>query len=490
MVAVARRCATCKARKIKCDQDWPACGQCKSRDKECPGSPRKVKFMPLRTLPEKKTKSKDNSVQIAERSENDIRTRDHPNHLTGYRLLDYEHVMSPCLAWSVSKQLVQTIAIDNDGSSFFASCSYIEDVPRLLDSSPALTATIACCLDACQRTRLFPRCSRTLDARLYGRALTTINEALERCPSQTSTFLAVVLLARMESLLCSRQLAQLPSWSVHASGICDLLRSRGAFDPGDRAGHLAVLESAGPIIGDSVLRGEDCFLASSEWQEGLRPWLRVGEQGSDSIVSRVFAGLAQLPKLLASVRRYRRRIDDVVGAIEVAELAISLHEELQAIDRSLERADFPSMAIGPPLWLDIDAPVSKVYQRPDPDNARAMTWNAILAIIVSKVLILLKSSPVHVEGVQRLHIADLQADARSHSERVWMLSEEARRKGVTTYYFYPGALCSTYEFATNDNERDWIVELMNDIMSDTWLEEVWTHESVRGVSLKLAGKLD
>ncbi|KAF2160917.1 hypothetical protein M409DRAFT_59446 [Zasmidium cellare ATCC 36951] len=492
---------------LQCDQDWPKCWQCESSNRECPGPPRKVKFMPVRTRPPKKNKT-DDAVSLAPKLDDTTQFATCPDQLTaeyihtssirstGLACLDKQETairaaINPCLSWSVATQLATLLDDNIECLPFFASCSYIEEVPRMLDSSPALTATIACCLDACQQTYSVPRRKRALDASLYGQALATINDALEHSSASLSTFLAVSLIARLESLLCPRQLARIPCWSIHASGISDLLRSRGVFDHNDRVAQLAVLENFGPIIADSILKDQDCFLSLPEWQQPLCLHSNIDKHDPHCLTLEVFSQLAFLPSLIAAVRRYRRSEGSAIEACEAAKLAMFMHSSLETLDRAIGGAYISRLSVGPPTWVDIDAPIWKVYQEPSQQDSRTITWHALLTIILNKALIFLKSSvDFYIEGLGNHLVEDLEAQAHRCSVRIWMLAEVARQKGVAEFYFYPEALCSTYEYTNNDNERDWIVSLMNEVISDTWLVETWTRQAVKNVSLTLAGVFD
>ncbi|KAK4496678.1 hypothetical protein PRZ48_012660 [Zasmidium cellare] len=499
MVAVTRRCITCRARKIKCDQDWPSCGQCVDSKRTCPGPPQKVKFMPLRTKA-----TKQNPILAPKTGEDKpLMKKPKPTSIElGVRLpddaagLELAGGLLPCIdsdpATLVAAELIGSLNLDTkpETPSFLGSCCFIKDVPRMLGSSSALTATVACCLDACAKESVLPLHYRNLDPKLYGRALSAINEALQDSCQRTcvSTFLSVVLIGRLESLLAPRQLARIPCWSVHAAGISELLKYRGVFDPSDRTTFLAVLENFGPIIAHSVFAEQDCFLASPEWQRAL-----LSDQiqdHSDKVQHEVFAQLAFLPNVIRAARRCRKSEEDALDG--TTELAITMYYKLQEIGEALESHVLPHLDVGTPSWVEIDAPIQTVYLRPGHDKSRIISWHAVLTLIVNKVLMALMQSSVEetLERLSSYSIDELSAHNRAISLRVWMLSDEARRKGLIEFYFYPGALSSTYDCATSDSERDWIVDLLNEIMGSTWSNSKWTHDAVSSVCLTLAGALD
>lgn len=397
------------------------------------------------------------------------------------------HSTSPSF---VAAELVHALQLNmaSSGQSFLGTCCFINDVPAMLDSSKALTATVACCLDACRKDQVLPPSQRTLDPKLYGRALKAINEALahEEARNCVGTFLAVVLIGRLESLLAPRQLARIPCWSVHAAGISELLKYRGVFDPNNRTIYHALLENFGPIMAHSVFQGEDCFLSAREWQAAFRK--RQSDSDFDRILVQVFAQLAFLPSLIKTFRQFRQSTE---GAFEkTLDLALTMYDTLSDIGDVLQREIISRLDIGPPTWMDINAPIRLVYLNPGHDRSRMISWHAVLTLIANKTLISLSQMAPTEHSPIWYSTQDLREQNRVISQRVWMLSEEARRMGLMQFYFYPGAISSTIDCASSQSERDWIVDLLNEVMGSTWQRATWTEEAVNSVNLTLTGMLD
>lgn len=393
----------------------------------------------------------------------------------------------------IATELVKTLQVEGAAHNPAFLGSFVKDVPSMLDHSPALTATVACALDACTKKELLPRTARKLDAALYGKALAAIHNALESPAQRTciSTFLSVVLLGRLETVLATRQLARIPCWSVHAAGISALLRYRGVFDPSDDTVFHAVLENFGPIVAHHIVRDQDCFLAAPEWQDSLFPSSRKRKVAPvDDLLYRVFAQLAHLPTLLKYFRVFRRgrRQGDFARTMDLAAL-ISM--ELRAIGSVMDKDILSNIDVGSVADEDVKAPVQLVYVLPGSDVVRLIAWHAVLSNIVDKVLIALVQMAEDGEVSERERsLEELRNHALTVSRRVWMLSEEARQKGLIQFYFYPGVLAATYDSAQSDAERDWIVDLLNDVQGGTWEENLWTHAAVRRVCLTLGGQLD
>lgn len=393
----------------------------------------------------------------------------------------------------VATELVKTLQVEGAAHNPAFLGSFVKNVPSMLDHSPALTATVACALNACTKKQLLPRSTRKLDPALYGKALTAIHDALESPAQRTciSTFLAVVLLGRLETVLATRQLARIPCWSVHAAGISALLRYRGVFDPSDDTVFHAVLENFGPIVAHHIVRDQDCFLATPEWQQSLFPSYSKRKVGPvDELLYRVFAQLARLPTLLRYFKMFRRGGKEGAFA-KTIDLAALISIELRAVGSVMDMEILDNLDVGFVNDEDVKAPVSLVYVLPGSDVVRLIAWHAVLSNIVDKVLIsLVQMAEDGDEQEQERSLKELKTHALAVSRRVWMLSEEARQKGLIQFYFYPGVLAATYDSAQSDSERDWIVDLLNDVQGGTDFEHLWTHDAVRRVCLTLGGQLD
>lgn len=396
----------------------------------------------------------------------------------------------------MANELAKTLQISSAAYNPSFLGSFVKVVPSMLPSSPALTATVACALDACTKKQLLPRHNRKLDPTLYGKALAAIHKALED-PAQRScisTFLSVVLLGRLETVLATRQLARIPCWSVHAAGISELLRYRGVFDPNnddDDTVFNAVLENFGPIVAHSITKDQDCFLAAPKWQASLfSPCSRRNVGTVDGLLYRVFAQLSRLPTLLKNFRVFQRGGKERDFA-RTMDLAVSISMELRAVGSVMDGEILANLDVGFVAEDDIKAPVRVVYVLPGSDVVRLIAWHAVLSNIVDKVLIALVEMADDAETEQRERsLEELRNDKLVVSRRVWMLSEEARQKGLIQFYFYPGVLAVTYDSAQDDSEREWIVDLLNDVQGSTWTENLWTHEAVQRVCLTLGGQLD
>lgn len=354
-------------------------------------------------------------------------------------------------------------------------------IPSMLENSPALTATMSVCLDACAKKDLNRGQRRSVDAHLYGKALSEVQKAVQRSSDQssfTSTLLAVMLLQKLETVLSTRRLAVIPCWSVHAGGISQLLQNRCAPDPEDDILFNAVLEHIGPIISHAVFKKEDGFLTRPEWQRIFSE--RKAANKVESMSHVVHSQLACLPKLINGFHALRSGKDTFSRTMDVG---LEISAKLSTIGQTLDHCILPRMQTVD-VSSDSTAPIKRFFLVSDLETARLICWHADVTILANAVL----SQIAEIEGNEKA-AASLQRQNVLMSRRIWMMSHEARRAGILQYYFYPGALTVTWESAESDSERRWIVELLNEMQGcDAVSEDAWTAESVQQASDVLTGK--
>ncbi|KAJ9607146.1 hypothetical protein H2200_008218 [Cladophialophora chaetospira] len=103
-----------------------------------------------------------------------------------------------------------------------------------MEDSPALTACVACCVDAQKRVmdpHVHPVHGQKMDYNLYQRALRSLRKALNTTGGmrEMPNLLATAIMHRLETFIVTRptQLSNATCWSPHAGGISAFLQSFG-----------------------------------------------------------------------------------------------------------------------------------------------------------------------------------------------------------------------------------------------------------------------
>ncbi|KAH8728279.1 hypothetical protein GQ44DRAFT_702087 [Phaeosphaeriaceae sp. PMI808] len=245
MVGVPRSkgCATCRKRRIKCDETRPSCSQCRRGGRSCPGYERAMKF-----VNEGRRFQRNPLPVVYPASLSSIQ----PSH-------DGQHRV----------QLVSTFVQDlfplhhgRRQHSFIGGWLWL--VPTVLQHSPYLDL-------AAEAVALgyFGKQSKSRDTlvrsySVYTNALRVLSKAIQHpkeCLS-SETLCAVLLLLQYERFVSIEG----NSWYSHASGIRKLIQLRGPERHRLGIDHAILMASRGYIIAEALLTGEACFLEDKAWK--------------------------------------------------------------------------------------------------------------------------------------------------------------------------------------------------------------------------------
>ena len=162
--------------KIQCNEQWPACGACLKSKLRCPGPPERHRIIfenfdtasPTKILIQRPIPASWTSILAAE--------------------------------------LVYAMSSDTPKHNLSYLGRYMQDVPAMLQDSPALTACVAFAVDTQKRASGRPVQGHKMDCNLYQRALRSLRKAL-KCSEgmkKTTNLLATVIMHRLEVSKCSK----------------------------------------------------------------------------------------------------------------------------------------------------------------------------------------------------------------------------------------------------------------------------------------------
>ncbi|KAN0114622.1 hypothetical protein V8E51_004166 [Hyaloscypha variabilis] len=267
-------CATCKRRKIKCDERFPICANCERAKGHCPGP--KARFIRF-TGPGNEEHMRGDTVQIT--------------------------ILPRPPSCSSSESLAATLATRLDGIKEIGYQlqtlgKFFPDIVPRVGHSPALDAAVKCLLDAHQRFIVGKISSCDEHLRNDNHAMYLIRKDLNQLRSRTpsETVCASMLLCRYEVLNRDTR-----AWFTHAGGVAALIKAWGPdritsdFD-------LALFKSNyGSIISASIFDGQECFVTAPAW-EAVRIRCDNSKVGYDPQLSELLAAFAMLPNLLRSIQ--------------------------------------------------------------------------------------------------------------------------------------------------------------------------------------------
>ncbi|KAI1137567.1 hypothetical protein F5Y05DRAFT_74679 [Hypoxylon sp. FL0543] len=467
MVAWSTRCASCRQKRIKCDQQWPTCGQCLKSKQPCPGPPDRVKF-----VGENAAKGSQQTAFI-DRSE--------PRR---YPLIPVwgELTISPSMPGTretrVGSELVSLLTSQATTFGFSSFAQLMRNMPAMLSSSPALTGAVSCLSDARRRQSTFPKPEIKLDPKLYGSALRDLRHALQDSYQleRIETLLATLVMWRVEATIATT--AELPylivTWSVHLSGVGHLLELLGPEAARDELVFRVVLESLSELASHFYARNETFFFASPQWQRVLT--IRDSPD-IDKLLLKVLSQMTVFPDLMKDLRRYR------VGQANYQ----SLHSRVKSMFKILESVEEPlQIILDDPILVRKRAtssllpPVEEIYDTEDDAVPRTCCLHALSSICTNNMLYSLDGDAT----------GELERRNYFLSKRTWMFHEQATKVGSFGMHYYPTALLLTYSSATSRDLEEWIVDMLNLLQERNPATDImWTREEVSQRCYATSGNL-
>ncbi|CAG9981142.1 unnamed protein product [Clonostachys byssicola] len=319
MVGVAKStaCKSCKRRRIKCDQRWPTCGQCRRKLLKCPGPTSLLKFvhegggsgqapsasqLELSTGPEPSS----SRSQLLDSRVTDHRGRylSRVDGNAGYRKMKL--VSMPQNMTSLEHQAGARLVNSLEGDpSLLRLFNFLQYMPSRLAHSSCLrdVAILFCSTHSALRRGGSPTTDVSI-MRDYGRALRTLRQKLEEAKDlELETLASVALLSRAESVFN-------PNWTpfnrAHAEAVASFIVKLGHPKPDD-VFHMDILfQSIEDLLFHSLSKTQTHVFNQPAWRQTITdatlrffpPELRP--HGHD-MISIFYEYLRKTPKLLTKV---------------------------------------------------------------------------------------------------------------------------------------------------------------------------------------------
>ncbi|KAI2619781.1 hypothetical protein GGS26DRAFT_571822 [Hypomontagnella submonticulosa] len=456
MVAWTVRCGTCRRKKIKCDRQWPACGQCRKSRQPCPGAPERLKFVPENT-------TKIPGTSLARTPATVIR---YPV------ILNEQPQISRSIrgthAMEVGSELMALLTSQVETFGFSSFAHLLTNVPAMLESSEALTGAIACLSDARKRQLASPKPERKLDLKLYGSALHNLRKDLQDTGklNRMETLLATLVMCRVEATIATT--ADLPhlivTWSVHLTGVGYLLERLGPEALRDKLVFSVLLEIVCELSSHYYARDESFFLASPQWQRAL---MEIRDPPLvDRLLLAVFAQMAEFPDVMRELRRYHT---GQVPFQYVHSRTKVMWEAFKAIEGPMQDIIEDRSLISKRPASSPSSPVEEVYEAGKDVVARVCCLHAVGCIVAHNMFL----------AVDQDSSREIEQGKRALSRRIWMFHEQAMKVGSFGMHYYPTALLLTYDSADSEDTRDWIVDQLNLLQGrNPATDNMWTSEEV------------
>lgn len=399
----SNRCQFCKRRKIKCDEAWPRCGNCKRSNQVCSGPPTGVKFVQNNCHSVKGNSSKlgNNMVMAANQAPSpsgtlvDVKLQSAADGSGAFHQMKIvrdppprTREVSPTSEEKIAAKLAQCMATsETSGFGLLMSHEVLGSMAQRVSESVALIDAMNCLLATFSNLRRAKPFQDLIDLQTYGKALKSLQKAYKDSDQQytTATLAAATLLYRIEVAYDS---SKGPNKSLHCSEIYGLMSSRGPPSLQDELDIYLAFENQRAMLSYCLLSGEDNFYALPEWTWTLQGALDSGLVISSShyciySLNMIMSKWPYLAQLLQALQQDPLNSYSTEVAMELMEGASSVLQELQAIDDT-RIAELKALG---DIFLVVNPghPCNHSFEFIDRSTAEFFSYHAMTCIAVNRI---------------------------------------------------------------------------------------------------------
>ncbi|KAK7216618.1 hypothetical protein V2G26_004621 [Clonostachys chloroleuca] len=281
----SKACQVCKARRIKCDQNWPTCTPCRLKNLNCPGPSVLTKFVnfdpklsgPI--IPNKITDGQRSAQQPTQGAELQPTVRkkakfrvagqseDQAYYYT-FRLHAAKPTLNPTTAAErVSARLITHL---NTASSrgILTLLEYLRDLPQHMNYNPSLRDSVDLFCTAWASYRRGQEANKFIDMPAYGKAIRSLRRTLQSDKAITlQTLASMVILGRAGEFFDP---GQNPGQSMHEKGLAHMIMQLGAPKPDDHLHRFLMVEAFGILLPYFFMTGETNFMNQAPWGDIIK----------------------------------------------------------------------------------------------------------------------------------------------------------------------------------------------------------------------------
>ncbi|VUC35443.1 unnamed protein product [Clonostachys rosea] len=267
-------CRDCKRKKIKCDQNWPACGQCLRSKLACQGPTSLSKF--VHQGDHRAAPAVQHNIPVASPEIKTQKPRAKSGKLVQRRQTNYENGTSMSVmrfqtprrsppSTSADRLAIKLNILLRDGldNGVCRHMSYLPHVRQRLGSSTCLRdcAAVFCSAWADYRRRAPPE--NLISLKLFGKALRSLGKAVQdnKMAFSVETLGAMTLLERTETLFSVGRVKHLVK---HLNGIKYVLLHKGLPNLDDGLDVSLTFENQGALFALS-LTGNENYMLKEKW---------------------------------------------------------------------------------------------------------------------------------------------------------------------------------------------------------------------------------
>ncbi|CAG9945995.1 unnamed protein product [Clonostachys rosea f. rosea IK726] len=281
MVGIPRTkaCQNCKRRRVKCDENWPTCSQCRRSKTPCPGpTTTSIRFV--------SHNGPESAKQIGTSEQEPSSTAAKPEQAVRKSVIKRFVMVNPSPRTPpvapvdhLSSCLATLLEYGPEGCTFLQK-SPIRYIPRRLSQSSPVVVDMISLFCSVWTDHCHQQPPSQVTSRRYDIALRGLQNALQKLPKgrvdraqMIDTLTAITLLQKTQPLL-SREAD--PSWGVHAVAIKHMMIEMGPPEKDDSFEAALVKENRSLLIRNRLAGGPEVdFLNESPWKEAM---VRLGTE--------------------------------------------------------------------------------------------------------------------------------------------------------------------------------------------------------------------
>ncbi|KAI1482216.1 hypothetical protein F4774DRAFT_407245 [Daldinia eschscholtzii] len=472
MVGVPRskRCQRCKRIKIKCDENWPTCTPCLRAGITCSGPSNLTKFIHTSSQSLATDEASENEVatQLTKRGKpagnlESIRQRGLPSGASfgHFRLApDGPRKNLTTVADRVGARLVGYLSHENASWDILSSFGYVKHLPVRLSESAALRDCVALMCSTWANARRDFASAQLIDSTLYGKALRTLQRAINDHDQQLSseTLAAATILERLELVFDTHRPYHR---SRHWEGIQSLMIKRGPPNPQDEFSVHLAFENHAALVSHWVVDGVDNFYLSSPWKEAIaESFLAMDPSVSNEKADYYSIGYyyGHWPRLVKGFRLVASDMDMNSQQIQ----ALALYDETSRLDADIA-------CIGEPLMLKLRK-TGRILEQTDPRSPIGIKYHfdslQTMSVLISYVMIrtIFNRILYHLTVILRQPDASLELEHKELCRKMWMCIPFVKGLGVVTTIIFAPQLHLSYEGA-GELEKEYLLDIIMEAAS-------------------------
>ncbi|KAL6890490.1 hypothetical protein GGI43DRAFT_416024 [Trichoderma evansii] len=284
-IPTSKRCQRCKRRKVKCDQKWPTCTPCFQADAVCSGPPTEAKFVhngiyATTSGADSEVPAKSTSLPLLSSAPSHaivaINSRNVPGGAS-YSILRLSQEPRPnptTVADRLAASLVRHLENGPD-SALLLTMGHLNFVPARIGASPALRDCVALLCSTWANYRRALPVERIIDSKVYGKALRSLQIALddENQQLRTETLAAVTMMERVEIMFDAKRPRHR---ALHGQGMYGLMLKRGPPKLSDELDTCLAFDNVEPMLSLSLVEGGHILYSTPKWKDTMEDALRNG----------------------------------------------------------------------------------------------------------------------------------------------------------------------------------------------------------------------